>query len=102
MVLRKAAMAANRFRVGGAIRDFTVAVSEDRLIGCGALHFYTPQAAEVRSLAVLPTEKGPGTTYVPGFFPPRLRSRERAAAAQGVEGLSRCPRFQNCDEIAVL
>ena len=32
------------FELAESIRDFTVAVSEDRLIGCGALHFYTPQA----------------------------------------------------------
>ena len=31
------------------IRDFSVAYDGDRLAGCGALHFYTPVSAEVRS-----------------------------------------------------
>jgi amino-acid N-acetyltransferase len=91
------------------------------------LHFYTPTSAEVRSLAVDPASKGHGLgrrivealeadarenslhslfafTYVPGFF-----------AKLGFEGVERgelplkawkdclrCPKFQNCDEIAVL
>ena len=42
------------------IRDFTVAYEEERLVGCGALHFYTPQTAEVRSLAVVEHNKSGG------------------------------------------
>src|SRR5262249_53964001 len=48
------------FEMSENIRDFTVAYSENRLLGCGALHFYTPTSAEVRSLAVDPTLKSQG------------------------------------------
>jgi len=34
-----------------AIRDFTVITSGGELLGCGALHFYSPTLAEIRSLA---------------------------------------------------
>ncbi len=34
------------------IRDFSVGMKDGQLVGCGALHFYTTQMAEVRSLAV--------------------------------------------------
>ena len=42
------------------IRDFSVAYEGSRLVGCGALHFYTPTAAEVRALAVQPELKQRG------------------------------------------
>src|ERR1700682_5943292 len=42
------------FEMSENIRDFTVAYSGPRLLGCGALHFYSPTSAEVRSLAVDP------------------------------------------------
>lgn len=45
------------FEMSENIRDFTVVYEETRLIGCGALHFYTPTTAEVRSLAVDPVLK---------------------------------------------
>src|SRR5580700_280261 len=48
------------FEMSENIRDFTVAYSGARLIACGALHFYTPTAAEVRSLAVEPSLKTRG------------------------------------------
>src|SRR5579885_2112974 len=48
------------FEMSENIRDFSVAYSGDRLAGCGALHFYTPVTAEVRSLAVLPAAKQQG------------------------------------------
>jgi N-acetylglutamate synthase-like GNAT family acetyltransferase len=41
------------FEMSENIRDFSVALDGDALVGCGALHFYTPAIAEVRSLAVL-------------------------------------------------
>src|SRR5436190_23698742 len=40
------------FELSEAIRDFTVVTSGDELLGCGALHFYTPTVGEIRSLAV--------------------------------------------------
>src|SRR5581483_7245708 len=105
----------------------SVAFSEFRLIGCGALHFYTPTSGEVRSLAVHPAIQSRGLgrrivealeqeaadnglralfafTYVPQFFA-KLGFSE---VERGVLPLKawkdclRCPKFQNCDEIAVL
>src|ERR1700689_1764761 len=79
------------FEMSEAIRDFTVVLSRDRLLGCGALHFYSPALAEIRSLAVAEHTKTNGVgrrlvkalvqeaqeyeldaafafTYVTGFF----------------------------------
>jgi amino-acid N-acetyltransferase len=115
------------FDMSENIRDFSVAYDSATLVGCAALHFYTPTVAEVRSLAVLPELKQHGTgralvesleqeardnelesifafTYVPGFF-------EKLGFAEVERGelplkawkdCLRCPKFQNCDEIAVL
>lgn len=40
------------FELSEAIRDFTVAYHNGDFVGCGALHFYSPTIAEIRSLAV--------------------------------------------------
>src|ERR1700732_2545302 len=48
------------FEMSENIRDFTVVYAGDKLVGCGALHFYTPTTAEVRSLAVDPAVKNQG------------------------------------------
>jgi amino-acid N-acetyltransferase len=48
------------FEMSENIRDFTVIYEGSQLIGCGALHFYTPTTAEVRSLAVEPALKSQG------------------------------------------
>jgi amino-acid N-acetyltransferase len=114
------------FELAEDIRDFVVADLNGAIAGCGALHIYTPTAAEVRSLAVDPAQKAMGIgrkvveelereastygitslfafTYVPGFF-------SKLGYAQVDRGLLpqkawkdclRCPKFQNCDEIAV-
>ena len=117
----------NEFELSEGIRDFTVIVDSERLVGCAALHFYGPTMAEVRSLAVDPTRKGSGGgrllmsaleqeaeafdletlfafTYVPGFFA-RLGYREVDRAELPLKAWKdclRCPKFQACDEIAVL
>lgn len=109
------------------IRDFTVAVENGRLIGCGALHFYTSSSGEVRSLAVEPGEKTKGIgrrlveslendarahdlqalfafTYVPGFFE-KLGFQEVDRGELPLKAWKdclRCPKFQACDEIAML
>ena len=115
------------FELAENIRDFVVVVEESRIIACGALHFYTPRSAEVRSLAVSPQKKAGGVgrmivealeaeaieqelqsifafTYVPGFF-------EKLGFAQVDRGelplkawkdCLRCPKFQACDEIPML
>src|SRR5580704_6974495 len=45
------------FEMSENIRDFTVIYAGPQLLGCGALHFYTPVSGEVRSLAVSPSIK---------------------------------------------
>ncbi len=117
----------NEFELSEGIRDFTVALDGDRLLGCAALHFYGPTMAEVRSLAVIPEAKGSGTgrilmqaleaearefdldalfafTYVPGFFT-KLGYTEVDRGDLPLKAWKdclRCPKFQACDEIAVV
>ena len=115
------------FELSEAIRDFSVVVRKDQLLGCGALHFYTPTLGEIRSLAVHPEAKTMGVgrkligalvqqaqeyeldaifafTYVVDFF----RKTGFHEVERGVLPLKawkdcvRCPKFQACDEIAVL
>jgi amino-acid N-acetyltransferase len=115
------------FELAENIRDFMVAETEGELVGCGALHFYTPGFAEVRSLAVHPSQKGSGIgrdivaaleqeardydleaifafTYVTGFFAKAGFSEvERGELPLKVwKDCLRCPKFNNCDEIAVV
>jgi amino-acid N-acetyltransferase len=115
------------FEMSENIRDFTVAYSGQQLLGCGALHFYTPTSGEVRSLAVDPNLKTRGIgkrivaaleneaienrlhalfafTYVPEFFYKLgFREIERGALPLKVwKDCLRCSKFQCCDEIAVL
>jgi len=117
----------NEFELSEGIRDFTVVVAEGRLLGCAALHFYGPALAEVRSLAVIPESKGTGAgrtlmnaleseaqefdldalfafTYVPVFFSKMgYREVERGELPlKSWKDCLRCPKFQACDEIAVL
>lgn len=117
----------NEFELSEGIRDFTVVLNGDSLIGCAALHFYGPTLAEVRSLAVHPTSKGSGAgralmlaleqeahdfgldavfafTYVPGFFT-RIGYQQVDRGELPLKAWKdclRCPKFQACDEIAVL
>ena len=115
------------FELAENIRDFVVALQDSAIVGCGALHFYTPRSAEIRSLAVSPEKKAGGVgrlivqaleteardqelqsifafTYVPGFF-------EKLGFTQVDRGelplkawkdCLRCPKFQACDEIPML
>ncbi|HYI95279.1 MAG TPA: N-acetyltransferase [Bryobacteraceae bacterium] len=115
------------FEMSENIRDFTLAFSGDKLVGCGALHFYSPTSGEVRSLAVDPTIKNRGIgraivealeleaneyqlhsifafTYAPGFFE-RVGFHEVERGALPLKAWKdclRCPKFQQCDEIAVI
>ncbi|MEZ5355427.1 MAG: N-acetyltransferase [Bryobacteraceae bacterium] len=114
------------FELAEDIRDFALAEVDGRVAGCGALHIYTPTAAEVRSLAVDPALKRHGVgrgivtelerqaleiglaslfafTYVPDFFA-RLGydQVDRGLLPQKAwKDCLRCPKFQACDEIAV-
>jgi amino-acid N-acetyltransferase len=115
------------FEMSQNIRDFTAAFTGGQLVGCGALHFYTPTTAEVRSLAVDPALKTHGIgrriveileqeaiennlhaifafTYVPGFFEKMgFREVERGELPLKVwKDCLRCPKFECCDEIAML
>lgn len=115
------------FEMSESIRDFSVAVSENRLMGCGALHFYSPTTAEIRSLAVDEVWKTHGVgrrliealveearqfslhavfafTYVPEFFRKMgFQEVERGALPlKAWKDCLRCPKFQCCDEIAVM
>jgi len=112
------------FELAEDIRDFTVAVADGRLVGCGALHFYGPAAAEIRSLAVHPDWKSHGVgrmlvealekeavdlglawifafTYVPGFFQKLgFAEVDRAELPSKVwKDCLICPKFQCCDEV---
>jgi len=115
------------FEISENIRDFTVVYAGSQLIGCGALHFYTPTSGEIRSLAVAPQVKRQGVgvlliealekeainnelsaifafTYVADFF----RKLGFEQVDRGLLPLKvwkdclSCPKFQCCDEIAVL
>ena len=110
------------FEMSENIRDFSIAFMGERLVGCGALHFYTPTSGEVRSLAVDPLLKTRGVgrrivealekeavenqlhgifafTYVPDFFRKvGFREVERGELPLKVwKDCLRCPKFQCCD-----
>jgi amino-acid N-acetyltransferase len=115
------------FEISESIRDFSVAYSNGRLVGCGALHFYSPTTGEIRSLAVHETAKTHGIgrrivetlvteageysleavfafTYVPDFFRKMgFGEVERGALPLKVwKDCLRCPKFQSCDEISMI
>ncbi|HXK02319.1 MAG TPA: N-acetyltransferase [Verrucomicrobiae bacterium] len=115
------------FEMSEAIRDFSVVHLDDRFLGCGALHFYSPTIAEIRSLAVHEAAKTHGVgrrliealvdeakayeldavfafTYVVEFFNKvGFEIVERGALPlKAWKDCVRCPKFQACDEIAVL
>jgi amino-acid N-acetyltransferase len=115
------------FEMSEAIRDFTVITRGPDLLGCGALHFYSPTVGEVRSLAVADAVKTRGVgrklvealvaeaqqfdldavfafTYVAEFFGKLgFQQVERGLLPlKAWKDCLRCPKFQACDEIAVL
>ena len=115
------------FEVSEAIRDFTVVTRGSQLLGCGALHFYSPTIGEIRSLAVHRVAKTHGVgrrlvealvdeardyqldavfafTYVVEFFQKvGFQAVERGVLPlEAWKDCLRCPKFQACDEVAVL
>jgi amino-acid N-acetyltransferase len=120
-------LARTEFEMSENMRDFMVAYAGNQLVGCGALHFYSPIMGEVRSLAVAESHKTNGIgrmvvdslvyeaklygldavfafTYVPGFFA-RVGFNEVERGELPLKAWKdclRCPKFQACDEIAVL
>jgi amino-acid N-acetyltransferase len=115
------------FEMSESIRDFTVVMLGNEFLGCGALHFYSPTVAEIRSLAVHEHAKTHGVgrrlvealvreaqefeldgvfafTYVVEFFQKvGFQVVERGVLPlKAWKDCLRCPKFQACDEIAVL
>ena len=115
------------FEMSENIRDFSVVTAGGRMLGCGALHFYSPTVGEVRSLAVAEEAKTHGVgrklveglveeasdysldavfafTYVADFFRKvGFHEVERGELPlKAWKDCLRCPKFQCCDEIAVL
>jgi amino-acid N-acetyltransferase len=115
------------FEMAENIRDFVVAAEHGQIVGCGALHFYTPYSGEIRSLAVEPGLKTRGIgrmlvealeaearehdltsifafTYVDGFFRKMgFAEVDRAELPlKAWKDCLRCPKFRACDEIAMV
>lgn len=115
------------FELSEAIRDFIVVMQGQELLGCGALHFYSPTVGEIRSLAVREHAKTKGAgrilvealvreadiyeldvvfafTYVVEFFNKvGFRVVERGVLPlKAWKDCLRCPKFSVCDEVAVL
>jgi len=109
------------------LRDFTVVRESGRLLACGALHIYSPSSGEIRSLAVDPSAQGRGLgrglvaaleqearelglrtvfafTYIPEFFRKLgyFEVDRSELPLKAWKDCLRCPKFQCCDEIAVL
>jgi amino-acid N-acetyltransferase len=115
------------FEMAENIRDFMVAEYDGAVVGAGALHLYTADSAEIRSLAVSPAHQKAGVgaklvaalerearefglaavfafTYVDRFFA-KLGYREVERGELPLKAWKdclRCPKFQCCDEIAML
>lgn len=115
------------FELSENMRDFMVAYEGRQLVGCGAMHFYSPTVGEVRSLAVAEDNRTHGIgrllvdslvyeaklygldavfafTYVPEFFAKvGFGAVERGELPlKAWKDCLRCPKFNSCDEIAVL
>jgi amino-acid N-acetyltransferase len=109
------------------LRDFLVVRDNERLVACAALHIVWEDLAEVRSLAVLDEwrDKGVGALLVeacldearalgivtvfaltrqPSFFEKMgFHQADMMALPRKVWGeCFRCPKFPNCDEVAVI
>lgn len=109
------------------IRDFVVAVDKHDIVGACALHVLWEDLAEVRSLAVRKEFQGKGIgrkmvnnclrdaralgikrvfvlTYQPDFFRKlKFRDTDKAALPQKIWGdCIRCPKFPECDELALI
>lgn len=111
-----------------SIRDFTVCHGEGRILACVALHVFTTDLAEIRSLVVDDAAKGSGLgrdlvnqaledarslgvkqvfalTYVPAFFEKcgfrRLQDKSVLPHKIWTECI-RCPHFPECKEEAVI
>jgi amino-acid N-acetyltransferase len=112
------------------LRDYSVALDPDlpnRLTGCGALHIYWDNLAEIRALAIAPemTGKGVGTalvrsllaeardmgigqiflfTYEPKFFSRFgfIQVEHNTLPLKVYNECFNCPKFNTCDELAMV
>lgn len=110
-----------------SLREFTVAVDRDKVVGAGSLHIIWEDLAEIRALAVAPdyAKKGTGRglvsnflnearelaiprvfvlTYQDGFFAKcGFRVVPKDSLPQKVwKECVNCPKFPNCEEIAMI
>lgn len=113
-----------------SLRDYTVAVDSSdakSALGCGALHIYWENLAEIRALAVAPdiTQRGIGTqmvesllaeakdlgltqvflfTYAPEFFRRFgfVQTEHTALPLKVFNECFYCVKFNTCDEIAMV
>jgi amino-acid N-acetyltransferase len=112
------------------LRDYTVAIDPGmphRMLGCGALHIYWENLAEIRALAVAPelARRGIGTflveqllnearelgieqvfvfTYEPKFFGRFgfVQVEHSAMPLKVYNECFNCPKFNKCDELAMV
>ncbi len=119
-----------RLQLYETLRDYSVAVDPadtQTVLGCGALHLYWEDLAEIRAVSVLPgiRKTGVGTrlvealieegrsyglerifvfTYVPQFFG-RLgfvQVEHRIMPLKVYNECFHCPKFNTCDELAMV
>jgi len=109
------------------IRDFTVVEQRGGVIGCGALHFYGAELAEIRSVAVdrALQHRGAGSrlveallaearahgvgciclfTHIPDYFA-RMgfeTVEHQSLPEKALKDCVRCPRVHCCDETAMI
>ena len=112
------------------LRDYSIAArtsASNRVLGCGALHIYWENLAEIRALAVAPelTHKGVGTalvellldearelgieqvflfTYEPRFFARFgfIQVEHRTMPLKVYNECFHCPKLNKCDELAMV
>jgi len=112
------------------LRDYSIAAGASAstgLLGCGALHIYWENLAEIRALAVAPevTHRGVGTalvvllldeareleieqvflfTYEPQFFARFgfIQVEPRTLPLKVYNECFHCPKFSKCDELAMV
>ncbi len=112
------------------LRDYSIAHDEsspNRVLGCGALHIYWENLAEIRALAIAPgiTRRGVGTslveklldearqleieqvfvfTYEPRFFSRFgfIQVEHRTMPLKVYNECFHCPKFNKCDELAMV
>lgn len=109
------------------IRDFTVIEQRGAVIACGALHFYGPELAEIRSVAVdrARQRRGAGSrlveallaearlhhvgcvclfTHIPEYFASKgfVSVQHQSLPEKALKDCIRCPRVSCCNETAMI